>query len=103
MHSLIMLVAGAANVYELRCDVLRYKQARHAVSKRYLLCPATLTIRHLKKLITSKLDVTPEYQVRLLPALFSPAGNLSLSIGLFIMSCKFKLGIGCRTYYVEYY
>jgi len=43
-----------------------YEQADRAVGKRYLLCPAALTIRHLKKLISSKLDVTPDYQVRLL-------------------------------------
>jgi len=59
------------------------KQVQRAVSKRYLLCPAALTIRHLKKLISSKLDVTPEYQVCLLPAVLSPAGNLSLALSLF--------------------
>ena len=59
------------------------KQVQRPVSKRYLLCPAALTIRHLKKLISSKLDVTPEYQVCLLPAVLSPAGNLSLALSLF--------------------
>jgi len=48
--------------------VLPNKQVSRPDSKRYLLCPAALTIRHLKKLISSKLDVTPEYQVCLLPS-----------------------------------
>jgi len=72
------------------------KQVQRPVSKRYLLCPAALTIRHLKKLISSKLDVTPEYQVCLLPAVLSLAGNLSSALSLFYVytsDLEFELDI----------
>jgi len=74
------------------------KQVRHGVSKRYLLCPAALTIRHLKKLITSKLDVTPQYQVCLqLPSGCSLPSRklvtLAIHMSMSTTYCKSELGI----------